>query len=139
MLDITLGSPWSSLRKRVSKYPIATSETNIWHYIILMSSWQFHSVGNGSAELQELNWLRKLKTEIKDRLGESYMKSRTPKKYLHSISARAVKKQQTSSLPKQRSRCCPSVLISWSFSLLLSYNPMSLKKQILPFCYILKK
>lgn len=68
--------------ERASKYPIATSETNICHYIILMSSWQLHSVGNGSTELQYL--VIKVKTETKDKLAETYMKSKTPKKYLHS-------------------------------------------------------
>lgn len=108
MVDIPLGSPWSSLRKRVSKYPAATSEANICHSFILVSSWQIHSVGNGGTELQYLNCLMNFKTENKDILAESYMKQQNPKKVpTLKTSAWAVKKQDTSSFPKQRSMCCP--------------------------------
>lgn len=102
-----------------------------------MSSWQLHGVINSDMGLQTLNLLMKVKTETENKLAESYMKKQSPQTSTcaqHSCLSSQAAADVISQAEKQMLALSPRLLTFHHSSHEFSYDCMSLKKQILPFC-----
>lgn len=107
----------------------------------VMSSWQLHGVINRDMGLQLLNLLMKVKTETENKLAESYMKKQSPQTSTcaqHSCLSSQAAADVISQAEKQMLALSPRLLTFHHSSHEFSYDCMSLKKQILPFCCLSK-